>query len=107
MKKLFLVTQTGDTILYVAAEDLQRIGEVYSMSKKVELISDKVEVLKNREQEKGFDMEYDNLRVLANQLHAALKSIAGAEAWISDEKVKGLWQSKIYPAIEKFNALET
>lgn len=107
MKKLFLVTQSGDTTLYVAAEDLQRIGEVYSMSRKVELIADKVEVLKNRQQEKGYDMEYENLRIIANQLHSALKSIAGAEAWISDEKVKELWSKKVYPAIEKFNSLET
>lgn len=41
------------------------------------------------------------LMAAAPELLAALKSLAGIECWIGDTKMKQLFQSKVYPAIEK------
>lgn len=52
MKKLFKITFDDEHTLYVAAQDWKRIGEVYEHKiVKVELVSEKVEVLKDREHE--------------------------------------------------------
>ena len=46
------------------------------------------------------DMEA-NLKLLAasKQMMEALQAISGAEAWITDPKVKGLWNKYVYPAL--------